>query len=98
MPPRKDHSFLDKAEDRLAGLRGSLLLFAQGRLSGAEMLSACRRLAEFQFEAETAGYPEIGHLAAEVAYSVEHLSRLNGEQRAIRANDVLDMLSKLEAE
>ena len=97
MPPQKDQPFLEKAEDRLAGLRGSLLLFAQGRLAGAEIIPACRRLAAFQFEAETAGYTEIGHLAAEVAYSVERFSHLDGEQSTGPVNAALDLLSKLEA-
>src|SRR6187200_2890912 len=86
-------SFVQKAEDRLAGLRGSLLLFAQGDLSAPEIVAAAGRLAEFQFDAESAGFANIGRLAAEAAYSIEQVSRLRPAERSHGSNVALDLLS-----
>jgi len=90
-------SFLEKAEDRLAGVRGGLLLFSQGRLSSEEVLAACQRLAQLQVEAEGAGRADIGALAADAAYSIEQATRVASGVRTQAVNTALDLVSKLEA-
>ncbi len=98
MRPHDLQTFLEKAEDRLAGIRGSLLLFLQGRMSSAEVMPVCQRLVQFQFEAEGTGLANIGRLAADAAYSIEHAGTCQPGVRDGAVNASLDLISKLEAE
>lgn len=91
-------SFVEKAGDRLAGLRGSLLLFGQGRMSPAELIEASHKLVQFQFEADSNGLKDIGRLSAETAYTIELLSQASDTKRELLANKSLDLISRLEAE
>lgn len=90
-------SFLEKAQDSLAGIRGGLLLFAQGKASASELMPSCAKLARFQFDAESVGLANVGRIASEAAYSIEHLSKAPGEAKLL-VNQILDLLAELEAE
>lgn len=91
-------SFLEKAEDRLAGIRGSLLLFAQGRLSPGDLAHADRRLAELGTEAQISGLEAAARLAVACSQSIEQLASSSGSNRDTYVNRSLDLLSRLEAE
>jgi two-component system chemotaxis sensor kinase CheA len=91
-------AFLEKAEDRLSGIRGSLLLFLQGRLASSEVVPVCHGLVQLQFEAEGSGLTTIGRFAAEAAYSIEHATSCGPGVRDAAVNASLDLISKLEAE
>lgn len=91
-------TFFTKAEDRLAGIRGSLLLFAQGRLSAGELAHAERRLNELKTEAESDGLPAAARLAADCADSLELLASSDRSTHDAYVARSLDMLSRLEAE
>ena len=98
MESAKLQSFLEKAEDRLAGIRGSLLLFAQGRLTAADIVHGHRKLGQLQDEATALGLVKAASLAAECAASVKTLAALNGAELDTSVNQTLDLLSRLEAE
>ena len=91
-------SFLKKAEDRLAGIRGSLLLFAQGRLSAGDLAHTGRRLNELRAEAEKDGLATTARLAADCSDSIELLAAADRTNHDAFANRSLDLLSRLEAE
>ncbi|HRI02772.1 MAG TPA: response regulator [Pyrinomonadaceae bacterium] len=91
-------SFLEKAEDRLAGIRGSLLLFAQGRLTAADLVHGHRKLSELKDEASKLGLVNAAYLAAECATAVEMLVAIDGADLDASANKTLDLISRLEAE
>ncbi len=98
MDPQKLQSFLEKAEDRLAGIRGSLLLFAQGRLAASELTQGHRKLEELRAEAESIGLNEVARIAGECSSSVELLIAVNAGSLETVVNRSLDALSRLEAE
>ena len=98
MDPKKLQSFLEKAEDRLAGIRGSLLLFAQGRLSASELNQGHRKLEELRSEAHAIGLDDVARIAGECSGSVELLIALNAASLETVVNRSLDALSRLEAE
>ena len=91
-------SFLEKAEDRLAGIRGSLLLFAQGRLSAGDLVQADRRLDELGTEAQVSGLADAARLAIDCSDSLELLASSDSSNRDAYVNRSLDLLSRLEAE
>ncbi|HEX3101818.1 MAG TPA: Hpt domain-containing protein, partial [Pyrinomonadaceae bacterium] len=91
-------SFLEKAEDRLAGIRGSLLLFAQGRLSPGDLVHADRRLEELGTEAKISGLDVAACLADDCSQSLEILASSDSSNRDAYVNRSLDLLSRLEAE
>ena len=91
-------TFLEKAEDRLAGIRGSLLLFAQGRLSADELAQADRRLDELRAEAIARGLNVVAGLAADCSGSIEILAAADSSMQERHVNRSLDLLSRLEAE
>ena len=90
--------FLEKAEDRLAGIRGSLLLFAQGRLSPGDLAQADRRLDEIRAEAHAGGLVDAARLAVDCSESLELLASSDSSNRDAYVNRSLDLLSRLEAE
>ncbi len=99
MPSLSRQSFLERAEDKLAGIRGSLLMFAQGRLSPGDLLQAHRRLDELATEAEGNGFADAARIAVECADSLERLAATNDTpNRNAHVNRSLDLLSRLEAE
>ena len=91
-------TFFKKAEDRLAGIRGSLLLFAQGRLSAGELAHAERRLNELRFEADADGLADAARLAGDCADSLELFASSDSSNHDAYVARSLDMLSRLEAE
>jgi len=98
MRPQDLQTFLEKAQDRLSGIRGSLLLFSQGRSTAAEVTPVCHRLVQLQFEADSAELPTIGRFAAEAACSIEHAVTCPAGLRDEAVKASLDLISKLEAE
>ena len=91
-------SFLEKAEDRLAGIRRSLLLFAQGRLSPGDLDQARRRLDELGAEAEGTGLADAARGAVDCSDALELLASADSSNHNAYANRALDLLSRLEAE
>ena len=91
-------SFLEKAEDRLAGIRGSLLLFAQGRLVTGDLAQATRRLGELSTEAKASGLADAARLADECSDSIEILTSADSSNHDAQVNRSLDLFSRLEAE
>ena len=98
MHPLTRQSFLEKAEDRLAGIRGSLLLFAQGRLSSGDLEQARRRLDELGTEAEGIGLAEAARVAVDCSDALELLASADSSNHDAYSNRALDLLSRLEAE
>ena len=91
-------TFLEKAEDRLADIRGSLLLFAQGRLSAGDLAPARRKLDELRTEAQSGELVDAVRLASECSDSIELLALANSPNHDRPVNRALDLLSRLEAE
>ena len=91
-------TFLEKAEDRLAGIRGSLLLFAQGRLSTGDLVQSDRRLDELRTEALANDLDDVARLAADCADSIDLLASADLSKHDSYVNRSLDLLSRLEAE
>ena len=89
-------SFLAKAEDRLAGVRGSLLLFAQGRLSAADLIQASRRLDKLGADAEQNGLADTAGLAADCSSAIELVAATDHNDAQV--TPALDLISRLEAE
>jgi two-component system chemotaxis sensor kinase CheA len=58
----------------------------------------CHRLVQFQFEAEGAGFQNIGRLVAEAAYSIQRAATCDPGVRNAAVNASLDMVSRLETE
>src|SRR6478672_3540445 len=98
MRPHDLQTFLKRAEHRLGGIRGSLLLFLQARLAPSEVIPVCHRLVQLQFEAEEVGLGNIGRFAAEAAYAIEHAATCEPGVRNSAVTAALDHVSKLEAE
>lgn len=98
MDQPEPQSFLEKAEDRLAGIRGSLLLFARGRLSIGDLSHAQLRLDEIEIEASAKELAEAASLAAECSRSIEVLAFADLTNKDSCVNRVLDLVSRLEAE
>ena len=97
MDPQKLQSFIKKAEDRLAGIRGSLLLFAQGRLSVSEIAIGHRKIEDLRSEASKMGLTDITSIAGECISLFETLTDKDGIALISSVNDTLDAVSKLEA-
>ena len=89
-------SFLAKAEDRLAGVRGSLLLFAQGRLSAADLIHASRRLDKLGADAEQNGLADTAGLAADCSGAIKLVAATDHNDAQV--TQALDLISRLEAE
>ncbi|MBK7392734.1 MAG: response regulator [Chloracidobacterium sp.] len=98
MESAKLQSFLEKAEDRLAGIRAGLLLFAQGRLKAADLVHGHRKLEQLKDEATEFGLVNAASIAAECAASVEILAAIDGADLDSSVNKTLDLISRLEAE
>ncbi len=98
MQSLKRQSFLERAEDKLAGIRASLLMFARGRLSPGDLLQAHRRLDELATEARTSGFADASRLAVDCSDSLERLAAVDSPNRDAHVNRSLDLLSRLEAE
>ena len=98
MESEKLQTFLEKAEDRLAGIRGSLILFAQGRLASTELIHAHRKLEQLKDEAVELGLTDAGDIAAKCADAVERLAAIDGADLDVSVNKTLDLLSRFEAE
>lgn len=98
MESAKLQSFLEKAEDRLAGIRGSLLLFAQGRLTATDLVHGHRKISELKDEASKLGLVNAANLATECAAAVETLAAIDGADLDTSVNKTLDLISRLEAE
>lgn len=98
MESAKLQSFLEKAEDRLAGIRGGLLLFAQGRLTAADLVHGHRKLEQLKDEATELGLVNAASIAAECATAVEMLVAIDGADLDSSVNKTLDLISRLEAE
>ncbi len=98
MESAKLQSFLEKAEDRLAGIRGSLLLFAQGRLPVVDLVSGHRKLIELKDEAAEFGLNSVASLAAKCSVAVEALTAIDGADLDTSVNKTLDLIAQLEAE
>ncbi len=98
MDQPKPQSFLEKAEDRLAAIRGSLLLFARGRLSIGDLSHAKLKLDEIKNEAQLNGLTEAAGLAAECSNSIEVLAFADLTNQDSCVNHILDLISRLEAE
>jgi len=98
MESAKLQSFLEKAEDRLAGIRGGLLLFAQGRLNVADLAHGHKKLEQLKDEATEFGLVNAASLAVECAAAVERLAAIDGADLDASVNQALDLISRLEAE
>lgn len=91
-------TFVEKAGERLAGLRSSLLLFAQNRIAPQELMEASNKLVQFQYEADSNGLNALGRLASETAYTIELLSQADPSHREPLGLKSLDLISRIENE
>ncbi len=98
MESAKLQSFLEKSEDRLAGIRAGVLLFAQGRLTATDLAHGHRKLEQFIDQANEFGLVNAADLATECAVSVETLAAIDGADLDASINKTLDLISRLEAE
>lgn len=89
---------MEKAADWLAGIRSSLLLFTQGRLSAGELSMGHRKLAELKAEAEGLGLVKLARIAADSAAAIELFATAGGANLDMSVNSALDNISLLEAE
>lgn len=98
MHSQNDRPLLEILEGRLTALRGSLLLFSQGRLSAEEIIPSCAKLAELHQQADMAGHTAVGRLTLDAAYTAEQAVRFSGPDGATVINGALDAIASLEAE
>lgn len=98
MDQPESQSFLEKAEDRLAAIRGGLLLFARGRQSVGDLSHAKLKLDEIEIEAQANGLTEAAGLAAECRSLIETLAFGDLTNQDSCVNRALDLISRLEAE
>ncbi len=98
MESEKLQSFLEKAEDRLAGIRASLILFAQGRLASADLVHVHRKIEQLRDEANELDLTNAADVAAKCADAIERLAAIDGSDLDPSVNKTLDLISRLEAE
>lgn len=97
MDPLRLQSFIEKAEDELARIRGSLLLFAQERPSIGELSQLGRGMGLVKSKADEIGLLEIAHLAGECTASLGHLTSVDCLDLEAQVNRSLDIISRIEA-